>query len=148
MNPPLRLLGAFQQIAEKEPQHLLRLEERQMWVAAEIIGGFPYTIIVPDMNVRTSFDRRSAKLKKTFRNRSLPSWAHYMAGAVGMLDREGLEMSGANIVIVGDEPLGPRYEHALGLAFVALWHQINEQEYNEKDLISMMDMVRRDYISS
>lgn len=146
MNPPLRLLAAFQQSSEKEPQHLVQLEERTMWVAAEITGGFNYTVIVPDMDVRTTFDRRSAKLKKTSRNRTLPKWAHYMAGAVAILDRQGLEMSGAMIVIAGDEPAGPRYDHALGMAFVALWYQVNQQEYTTQTLIDIMDTVRRDYV--
>lgn len=145
MNPPLRLLAAFQQSAEKEPQHLVALEERRMWVAAEIRGGFHYTVIVPDMDVRTIFDRRSAKLKKTIRNRPLPQWAHYMGGAVGILDRMGLAMDGATIVIAGDEPPGPRFNHALGMAFVAFWFQVNEKDYTTDDLIEIMDTIRRDY---
>ena len=146
MNPPLRLLAAFQQVCEKQPQHIVQLDERSMWVAAELSGGFNYTVIVPDMDVRTSFDRRSAKLKKTTRNRSLPKWAHYMAGAVAILDRQGLDMPGASIVIAGDEPAGPRYDHALGMAFVALWYQVNEQDYTTQSLIDIMDTVRRDYV--
>lgn len=146
MNPPLRLLAAFQQASENEPQHLVQLEERTMWVAAEITGGFNYTVIVPDMDVRTTFDRRSAKLKKTTRNRPLPKWAYYMAGSVAILDRQGLDMPGAIIVIAGDEPAGPRYDHALGMAFVALWYQVNEQAYTTQTLIDIMDSVRRDYV--
>ncbi len=146
MNPPLRLLAAFQQVCEKQPQHIVQLDERSMWVAAELSGGFNYTVIVPDMDVRTSFDRRSAKLKKTTRNRSLPKWAHYMAGAVAILDRQGLDMPGASIVIAGDEPAGPRYDHALGMAFAALWYQVNEQDYTTQSLIDIMDTVRRDYV--
>lgn len=145
MNPPLRLLAAFQQATEQEPQHLVALEERSMWIAAELSGGFQYRVIVPDMDVRTNFDRRSAKLKKTCRNRPLPSWAHYMAGATGILSRDDLDMPGGTIVIAGDEPPGPRYHHALGMAFVALWYQINEKSYSSQDLIEIMDTVRRDY---
>lgn len=146
MNPPLRLLAAFQQASEKQPEHLVQLEGRVMWVAAELSGGFSYTVIVPDMDVRTTFDRRSAKLKKTTRNRTLPKWTHYMSGAVGILDRQGLDMPGATVVIAGDEPPGPRYDHALGMAFVALWYQVNELDYDTQTLIDIMDIVRRDYI--
>ena len=133
-------------MTDKQPQHIVQLDERAMWVAAEITGGLSYTVIVPDMDVRTTFDRRSAKLKKTTRNRILPKWAHYMAGAVSILDRQGLDMPGASIVIAGDEPAGPRYDHALGMAFVALWHQVNEQDYSAEALIDIMDTVRRDYV--
>ena len=147
MNPPLRLLASFQQEVHKEPQHIVQLHERKMWVAAEIAGGFSYTIIVPDLDVRATFDRRSARRKKTVRNRPLPSWAFYIGGAVGYLDRQGLELDGATIVIAGDEPAGPRFEHALGMAFTALWYQINEKPYTTDDLIRLMDTIRRDYIS-
>ena len=92
------------------------------------------------------FDRSSAKRKKTFRKRSLPQWAYYMAGAVSILDRQGLEMSGATIVIAGDEPIGPRYNHALGMAFVAFWYQINEKSYTTQSLLDIMETVQRDYI--
>ncbi|MGJ3240069.1 MAG: hypothetical protein ACFE0Q_15280 [Anaerolineae bacterium] len=148
MNPPLRLLGAFQQATDKQPSMLLQLEERQMWVAAEITGGFPYTVIVPDLQARTTFDRRSAKLHKTTRNRPLPPWALYMAGVVAILDRDGLTLDGATIVIAGDEPPGPRYHHALGMAFTALWHQANDRTYNTDTLMSLMDEVRRTYVRS
>ncbi|MGB7337394.1 MAG: hypothetical protein WBC91_00765 [Phototrophicaceae bacterium] len=148
MNPPLRLLAAFQKEAHKEPQHIVQIDERQMWVAAEVTGGFPYTIIVPDMDVRTTFDRRSAKLKKTLRNRPLPQWAYYMAGAVAILDRDGFDMAGATLVIAGDEPAGPRYHHALGIAFVAFWYQINDKPYTSQTLIDLMEKVRHNYIQS
>lgn len=148
INPPLRLLGAFQQEAQKEPQEILQLEERAMWVAAELTGGYSYTVIVPDMDVRITLDRRSAKRKRTTRQRSIPNWALYIAGSIGILDRLGLEMDGATLVIVGDEPIGPRYEHALGMAFAAFWHQVNDKAYNTQALIDIMDEVQRDYINS
>ncbi len=148
MNLPLRLLAAFQQELNKEPKHLVELDGRMMWVAAELTGGFSYTVIVPDMNVRVTFDRRSAKRKKTLRKRPIPQWACYMAGAVSILDRRGLEMNGATIVIAGDEPSGPRYNHALGMAFVAFWYQVNEKAYTTQSLMDIMDTVQKDYIVS
>ena len=146
MNIPLRLLAAFQQELTKEPTHLVELDGRTMWVAAELTTGVAYTVIAPDLSARTTFDRSSAKRKKTFRKRSLPQWAYYMAGAVSILDRQGLEMSGATIVIAGDEPIGPRYNHALGMAFVAFWYQINEKSYTTQSLLDIMETVQRDYI--
>ena len=146
MNIPLRLLATFQQELNQEPSHLLELEGRTMWVAAEITTGIACTVIASDLSARTMFDRSSAKRKKTFRKRSLPQWAYYMAGAVSILDRQGLEMSGATIVIAGDEPIGPRYNHALGMAFVAFWYQINEKSYTTQSLLDIMETVQRDYI--
>lgn len=146
MNIPLRLLAAFQQELNKEPKHLVELDGRMMWVAADLTGGVSYTVIVPDMNVRVTFDRRSAKRKKTLRKRPIPQWAYYMAGAVSILDRQGLEMEGATIVIAGDEPNGPRYNHALGMAFVAFWYQVNEKAYTTQSLMDIMDSIQRDYI--
>ena len=148
MNIPLRLLAAFQRELNKEPRHLVELDGRMMWVAAELTSGLSYTVIVPDMDVRVSFDRRSAKLKKTVRKRPIPQWASYMAGAVSILDRQGLEMEGATIVIAGDEPNGPRYNHALGMAFVAFWYQVNEKVYTTQLLMDIMDSVQKDYIVS
>lgn len=146
INPPLRLLAAFQSEADKEPEQLLQLEGREMWVAADLTGGICYRVIVPDLNARISFDRSSAKRKKTNRNRPLPSWSYYVAGALGVLDRRGLAMDGATIVIVGSEPKGPRYHYALGMAFAGLWLQVNNQSFVTQDLIDIMETVQQDYI--
>lgn len=142
-NPPLRLLAAFQQEFNKTPDWLIDVKGREMWVAAEIRGGFPYTVIVPDMGVRIRFDRSSAKRKRTLSKRLLPAWARYLASSVALLARKGLEMPGATIVIAGDEPLGPRYDYSLGLAFAALWYEFNQIEYTSETLIDIMEEVQK-----
>lgn len=142
-NPPLRLLAAFQQEFNKPPEWLIQMDEREMWVAAEITGGTTYTLIMPDMTVRIRFDRSSAKRNQTTRKRPIPSWARFISGSVGILARMGLEMPGATIVIAGDEPKGPRYEYSLGMAFAALWHEINEQDYTTESLLDIMDEIQK-----
>jgi len=145
MNPPLRLLGDFQGERGKSPDWLVQLEERRMWVAADVVGH-NYTFILPDMNGRITFDRRSAKLKRTTRNRPIPSWAFYLSGVTCELARTDLELDGAVVVIAGDEPPGPRYEHALGMAFAALWYDVNQHPYTTADLISLMENIQKDYL--
>lgn len=144
-NPPLRLLATFQQNINKTPQWLLTIDGREMWIAAEITGGLGYTVIVPDMNVRTRFDRSSAKRMQTSRKRTLPGWARYLAGAVIVLTRMDMEMPGATIVIAGDEPLGPRYIYSLGMAFAALWCEYNGRDYTTEFLLEIMDEVQKEF---
>jgi hypothetical protein len=142
-NPPLRLLASFQQELNKTPALLVQMDGREMWIAAEIIGGFSYTVIVPDLRARLRFDRSSIKRKRTLRNRPLPDWSSYLTGTVGVLARMGLEMPGATIVIAGDEPIGPRYNYSLGMAFAALWYEYNERQYTTRSLLELMEKVQR-----
>jgi galactokinase len=146
MNPPLRLLAAFQEEFKKEPKQIIKVDGRELWVAAELDGGKDYTVILPDMHCRIRFDRSSAKRQRSLSNRPLPTWAKYMAGALGILERSGLNIQGAQIVMSGDEPAGPRYEYALGMAFIALWHEVNEKIYITQNLLDIMEEVKRDYI--
>jgi hypothetical protein len=60
-----------------------------------------------------------------------------------VLAEDGLDMTGVTAVIVGDEPSGPRYEHALGMAFVALCYNVNQQEYQVNALIDVMERVQK-----
>jgi hypothetical protein len=146
INPPLRLLAAFQHEVKKEPGHVYKIDGREMWVAAELLGGEAYTIVVPDRQWRIRFDRSSVKRKRSHSNRPLPQWAKYMAGSLGSLERAGLKIQGAHIVMSGDEPAGPRFEYALGMAFLALWHEVNEKLYTTQNLLDLMDEVQHDYI--
>jgi hypothetical protein len=137
------LLAAFQQEFNKTPDWLIAVKGREMWVAAEMRGGFPYTVIAPDMGVRIRFDRSSAKRKRTLRQRPLPAWSRYLVGSLAILARMGLEMPGATIVIAGDEPLGPRYDYNLGLAFAALWFEFNQREHTNQTLLDIMEDVQK-----
>jgi hypothetical protein len=142
MNPPIRLLTAVQEHLSKEPDLMVEVVGRDMWVAATLHDGHEYTIITPDLGGHTIFDRRSAKFQRTIRNRPLPRWARYIAGTVLVLS-EDFDLSGLTAVIIGDEPLGPRYEHALGMAFAALYYSVHQHEYRLDTLIDVMERVQK-----
>jgi len=57
-----------------------------------------------------------------------------------------LTLPSAACVIVGDEPTGPRYEYSLGMAYAALWHQINDMTATEPMLIELLENVQRDVL--
>lgn len=147
MNPPIRLLTASQQYLSAEPQLMLAVPGRDMWVAADVVDGHEYTIITPDLGGRTIFDRRSAKLNRTVRSRPLPRWARYLAGTLLVLSDDGLELPGVTAVILGDEPSGPRYEHALGMAFAAMWYAHHQQECAVDTLLDVMERVQKQYLA-
>jgi hypothetical protein len=146
INPPLRLLTAFQKDIQKEPSHVYKIDGREIWVAAELLSGDAFTIVVPDMQWRTRFDRSSTKRQRTRSHRPLPQWAKLLAGSVSILERAGLQIQGAHVVMSGDEPAGPRFEYALGMAFVALWHEVNSKLYTTQTLLDLVDEVQREYI--
>ncbi|MDQ7026209.1 MAG: hypothetical protein Q9P01_09345 [Anaerolineae bacterium] len=143
MNPPIRFLTAVQEHLSAEPEIMIEVPGRDMWVAADITKDHEYRIITPDIGGRTIFDRRSAKFQRTVRSRPLPRWARYLAGTVLVLSDEGLDLCGATAVIIGDEPAGPRYEHALGMAFAAMWYDYLQQDYSLDTLIDVLEHVQK-----
>jgi hypothetical protein len=147
INPPLRLLTAFQKDMQKEPKLVYKIDGREIWIAAALLGGDAYTIVVPDMQWRIRFDRSSAKRQRSLSHRPLPQWAKLLAGSLGVLERHGLQIQGAHVVLSGDEPAGPRFEYALGMAFVALWHEVNNKLYTTQVLMDLVDEVQREYVN-
>lgn len=148
INPPLRLLAATHDLLQTSPEYLVAVPGREMWAAAIQQERHAYTLIVPDLDARTTFDNRSAKRKQTTRNRPLPRWARYPAGALLLLNAEQLTLPGVKVVIIGHEPLGPRYEYTLGMVFMALLFDHNEQDYDAQRLVRLMEQVQRDYLDS
>lgn len=148
MNPPIRLLTAFQEHQTHSPETLLQVPGREMWVAADLGNSHRYTLISPDMHGHTSFDRRSARQKRTVRGRPLPRWARYAAGVILELAQDDVLLPGGTIVLVGDEPSGPRYEHALGMATAALCYEHNGHEYDVQDLLNVMERVQKNYLTA
>jgi hypothetical protein len=146
MNPPLRLLMTYQEHQHKAPDLIVQVPGREMWVAGDVIDSHEYTIYVPDLGGKTIFDRRSAKLRRTIRSRPLPRWARYLAGVLQVLSEDDVEMPGAILVIAGDEPIGPRYDHALGMAFVATWYEHHQRTYAVADLLDVMERIQKQYV--
>lgn len=147
LNPPVRLLAAFQQAcAAGIPQLIIQVPGREMWAAAALSDDGRFNINAPDLEGRATFDRRSIRSKRTSSSRPLPNWSRYVAGALLELERAGLEMPGMEVVIAGEEPPGPRYHYAAGMAFIALCYAYLARDYAPTDLIDIMDRVQRDYI--
>lgn len=146
---PLRLLAAFYEaFPERTPDWTLQAPERDMWIAACLSTNDVLTVYASDYGVRVSFTWRTAKNKRTIINRPLPRWARYVSGALLALSDSGIQVPGMEAVILGDEPEGPRYELALGMAFAALAHQIHARPYTASTLLEMIDRVRRDYVDA
>jgi galactokinase len=147
MNPPLRLFIAFQQRYNDPPPYVLQVPGRDMWLAAAPSGNNNYTLVAPDFDATTVFDLRSARAHKTNIRRPLPRWSRYSAGVLVTLADEGaLALPGVLAVIAGDEPAGPRYEYALGMAFAALWYAVNGQTCDENCLIRLLTRVQKRYV--
>jgi galactokinase len=146
-NPPLRLLVAFQEsFPALSPDWMVQVPERDMWVAAVLHQRDEFRVIVPDLQADTTFSLRSAKARRTVLNRPLPVWARYPAGVIVTLCHSGLDSTGADAIIVGEEPAGPRYHHALGMAVAALLHELHAKPYTAESLMAIVEQVRREYI--
>lgn len=146
-DPPLRLLMAFHNAFEGvSPTHILQAPGREMWVAAHV-DGEEFHLHAPDLDGRTVFTWRSAKNKRTNLNRPLPKWARFPAGVIVRLCAAGMDVSGVQVVVAGDEA-GMRYNYAVAIAIAALWHQIHEREYTTDSLIEIVEKVRRDYMEA
>jgi len=147
MNPPLRLLTAFQDAQGTTPDVLVEVPGRAMWLAAQPSENHRQTLTVPDLEGSTIFDLQSAKQLRTIRNRPLPKWARFPARVLRSLAAQPtMTFPGMACVVVGDEPTGPRYEYSLGMAYAALWYQLNEMTVNEPMLIELLEHVQRDVL--
>lgn len=149
-NPPLRLLLAFEKtFPELSPQWILQSPGREMWVAARPGEPDRFTILAPDLEARVVFSLRSARTKTSILNRPLPRWGRYVAGVtLALRGTQYLEMEGLQAVVVGTEPPGPRYEHAVGMAIAALWHQIDDRPCTSDSLLELVERIRRDYVEA
>jgi hypothetical protein len=127
---------------------VLKAPERDIWAAAaRPLEGEDdaLTVCAPDLGARVTFNLRSARLKRTVLNRPLPRWARYPAGVLLALP---LDVPGLHIVMLGDEPAGPRYEHSLGVAFAALCSEVCATPIPAARLLELVEQVRRDYVES
>jgi galactokinase len=148
-NPPLRLLVAFQDaFPGLAPEWMVQVPGRDMWLAAVPHQRGEFTIVVPDLDASTTFNLRSAKARRTVLNRPLPDWARYPAGVTQILAQGGLDSTGLDAIIVGEEPAGPRYHYALGMAVAALIHDLHAKPYTADSLMAVVEQVRREYVEA
>lgn len=143
----MRLLLAFQQIfPDLSADWIVQAPGREMWAAAAHDQRALFTLVLADGELRTSFNFRSAKLRTTVMQRPLPLWARYPAGVIVALREQGLEMGGFQAVLAGEEPPGPRHDHALGMAVAALGYEMHRHPYTAESLFDLVEQVRRDYV--
>lgn len=146
-DPPLRLLTAFQDIyPSASPEHLIQAPGREMWTAALTLSEAKYTIHAPDLQSRATFNWRSAKFKQTTLKRPLPRWSRYAAGVVYILGADGADVPGVEVVVLGNEVTGPRYNYSIGIGLAALLHTLMERDYTPESLIALLERVRREYV--
>ena len=142
------LLAAF---TEAFPDHvmqfLIRAPGREMWIAASYSDDEAVTVVAPEEG-RATFNLQSAKVKQTITRRPLPRWARYPAGVTLLLAQNGLDLIGLNLVVMGNEPPGPRFDYGSGMAFAALWHDLYQLDYTVDTLIDVVDRTRREYIEN
>lgn len=150
-NPPLRLLAQFQEsYPDHVPEIVFRVADREMWIAARLCDAedrFSLSCVEAGSAVAT-FTRQSAKLKRTVAGRPLPRWARFPAGVTLALAEVGIDARGIEAVVCGDEPVGPRYDYALCLAFASLWSALADQPQPPTALQQIADTVVRDYIEA
>ena len=146
-NPPVRLLSLFTQVFPNlSPERVIKTPGREMWIASTSAPNDTLTLYVSESGARTTFTLRSARRKATARSRPLPSWSRYIAGAALLLDQQNMDIPGLCVAIAGNEPQGPRYQYALGMAFAALVYHLNQQFCTDQTLLDLVERVRREYI--
>ena len=148
-DPPMRLLLSFQEhFPALSPDWILKAPGRDMWIAAAFVEQPSFTIASADLDASTTFSYRSAKTRMTVLNRPLPTWARYPAGVLLSLRDAGLETTGLQAALAGEEPSGPRYEHSLGITVAALWYQVHQLPCTSDDLVELVEQVRREYVET
>ncbi len=145
LDPPVRLLAQFNQHFPDSAHNLIvQAPGRELWIAAALNGSGRCALRAAELDAGTAFTLQSAKSHQTFMRRPLPRWARYAAGV--WLAMEDTDLPGLNAALCGNEPPGPRYEYAVGLAFAALLHELSERPYTAARLIEIIDRVHRDYV--
>jgi len=100
-----------------------------------------------DADSKVTFSLQTARVGQTILKRPLPRWSRYPAGSLLLLDSIGAEIEALNILLLVDEPAGPRFDYALGTAVAALWHEVARRSYAPATLIEVVDRTRREYAS-
>lgn len=124
LNPPLRLLVAFETLIQQPPELLMGVKGRDVWLAGVWGNHERWQVYVPDWEAQVIFSAASIAKRQNAAGRPLPLWARPLIAAWQMLgEAHQLPVEGARFVIVADEPPGPRYEFSVGLAFAAACYE-------------------------
>lgn len=144
-DPPLRLLAAFfDHFPGQTPECIVQAPNRDMWGMAVLRDIGCFTIVAPDLTdeVRVTVD--SARADQTALNRPLPEWARFAAGVLPVLADAGMMLPGGDIALAGEEPAGPRYAYALGIATAAVLCAMVDAPYDSERLTEIVERVRRE----
>ncbi|GAB1422260.1 hypothetical protein MASR2M15_24830 [Anaerolineales bacterium] len=136
-DPPLRLLSEFSQLLNgQEPRYVAPVEGREMWVAGETRSDKRITVIVAEYKKEVTFTTRSVCDYQTYRQRPLPEWARPFGDATLALIEADIPMQeGFYLAIAGNEPPGPRFRHALMLAFGTFVFKLNGMPGHQDQLM-------------
>ncbi len=146
MDMPLRLANAVYDKFRAPAEFYLPVPERLMWMVGLRDNSEKFMLIVVDMNVQVTFDRRSLRQMRSIHNRPLPTWARPAAASLRLLMDNDWLLQGGRFMVAGDEPLGARYEHAIALGFLAYWHDVFKVPYDFVDLLDLADLAARRYL--
>ena len=120
LNPPLRLLVAFEALIQQPPEVLLTVEGREVWLAGIWNYAERWQVCLPDLEAQVIFSAASLRRRQNAAGRPLPPWTRPLRAAwMALTSAHQLPAEGARFVIAADEPLGPRYEFSVALAFAA-----------------------------
>jgi len=124
VNPPLRLLVAFDALIQQPPEVLLTVDSRDVWLAGVWNYAERWQVCLPDLEAQVIFSAASLRKRQNAAGRLLPPWTRPLRAAWMALEEvHHLPAEGARFVIVADEPLGPRYEFSAALAFAAACYE-------------------------
>ncbi len=145
-NPPVRLLSSFNEVfPESDLTWVVNPPGYAVWAAAATSAKLEYTLALADSDGKVTFSLQTARAGQNVLKRPLPRWSRYPAGALLLLDSVGAEIEALNVVLLVDEPAGPRFDYALGMAVAALWHEVSGRSYTPATLIDLVDRTRREY---
>jgi len=141
VNPPLRLLVAFNRTLQQPPDVLTHVDGREMWLAG--VWGYHgrWQVYAPDLDAQVILTARSVRQMQNAAGRTLPTWARPLAATCHALATMGrLPAAGARVMLAGDEPPGARYDFSMALVFAAACCEA----YGEmSDTAALIDLVER-----
>lgn len=140
VNPPLRLLVAFETLVGEPPDFMLGVPGREMWVAGRPWLPGRWQFHVPDLEAQVLFTPHSLRRGRNAAGRPIPPWARYLAGVVRTLeDMALLPIQGAQLVVVADEPPGPRYEFALAMCLVVVCCDLTQTAVTSEQIVAWVE---------
>jgi galactokinase len=122
--------------------------DRAAWIAAAPAAGDAVTIEAGDLGERTRFRFGDVAAGIDQDGRPLPAWALYPAGVVAALRGRGLRVSGADVALASDVPIGAGLSSsaAIEVAFAVLWRALGAWEISGLDLARLCQQAENDYV--